>query len=53
MAILEYEPGAAFPGVIGRTAEEFTGTIHSVTVDVSGELIEDSEAELRAHMARQ
>jgi hypothetical protein len=22
MAILEYEPGAAFPGVIGRTAEE-------------------------------
>jgi hypothetical protein len=24
-----------------------------VTVDVSGELIEDSEAELRAHMARQ
>ena len=22
MAILEYEPGEAFPGVIGRTAEE-------------------------------
>ena len=22
MAILEYEPGAAFPGVIGRTADE-------------------------------
>ena len=22
MAILEYEPGAAFPGVIGRTTEE-------------------------------
>ena len=32
---------------------KFTGTIHSVTVDVSGELIEDSEAELRVHMARQ
>ena len=31
----------------------FTGTIHSVTVDVSGELIHDPEAELRAHMARQ
>ena len=31
----------------------FTGTIHSVTVDVSGKLIEDSEAELRVHMARQ
>ena len=31
----------------------FTGTIHSVTVDVSGKLIEDSEAELRMYMARQ
>ena len=32
---------------------KFTGTLHSVTVDVSGELIHDPEAELRAHMARQ
>ena len=24
MAVSEYEPGAAFPGVIGRTAEEST-----------------------------
>jgi arylsulfatase len=32
---------------------KFTGTIHSVTVDVSGELIHDPEAELRMHMARQ
>jgi arylsulfatase len=32
---------------------KFTGTIHSVTVDVSGELIHDDEAELRVHMARQ
>ena len=31
----------------------FTGSIHSVTVDVSGELIHDAEAELRMHMARQ
>jgi arylsulfatase A-like enzyme len=31
----------------------FTGTIHKVMVDVSGELIVDQEAELRAHMARQ
>jgi arylsulfatase A-like enzyme len=31
----------------------FTGTLHSVTLDVSGELIDDSEAELRAHLARQ
>jgi arylsulfatase len=31
----------------------FTGTIHTVTVDVSGELITDPEAEIRMHMARQ
>ncbi|TFD31202.1 arylsulfatase [Cryobacterium cryoconiti] len=31
----------------------FTGTIREVTVDVSGELLSDPEAELRAHMARQ
>jgi hypothetical protein len=31
----------------------FTGTIHSVTVDVSGELIKDTAAELRMAMARQ
>jgi arylsulfatase len=32
---------------------EFTGTIHSVTFDVSGDVIEDSEAEMRILMARQ
>ncbi|HII02612.1 TPA: arylsulfatase [Methanosarcinaceae archaeon] len=32
---------------------EFTGKIYSVTVDVSGELIEDKEAETRMVMARQ
>jgi len=32
---------------------KFTGTLHKVTIDVSGELIHDPEAELRAHMARQ
>jgi arylsulfatase A-like enzyme len=32
---------------------EFTGTIEHVTIDVSGELIVDSEAELRVHLARQ
>ena len=31
----------------------FTGTLHSVTLDVSGELIQDPEAELRMHLARQ
>ena len=31
----------------------FTGTIHTVTVDVSGELITDPEAEIRMHLARQ
>ena len=32
---------------------EFTGTIHSVTFDVSGDVIRDSEAEMRMIMARQ
>ncbi len=31
----------------------FTGTLHGVTVDVSGDLIHDPESELRMHMARQ
>ncbi|HET6989381.1 MAG TPA: arylsulfatase [Kribbella sp.] len=32
---------------------KFTGVLHKVTVDVSGDLIEDPESELQAHMARQ
>ncbi len=32
---------------------EFTGQIHNVTVDVSGQLIEDKDAEVRIAMARQ
>jgi len=32
---------------------KFTGRLETVVVDVSGELIVDSEAELRMHMARQ
>ena len=31
----------------------FTGTLHTVTVDVSGELIIDTESEMRMAMARQ
>jgi arylsulfatase len=31
----------------------FTAMINQVTVDVSGELIVDEEAELKMHMARQ
>jgi arylsulfatase len=31
----------------------FTGTLHKVTVDLSGELIQDKESELRVAMARQ
>jgi hypothetical protein len=31
----------------------FTGKIHTVTIDVSGELIQDDEAALIAVMARQ
>ena len=32
---------------------EYTGTLYNVTVDVSGELIKDTEAEMRMIMARQ
>ncbi len=32
---------------------EFTGTVHSVTFDVSGDVIKDEEAEMRAILARQ
>jgi arylsulfatase len=31
----------------------FSGTLHSVTMDVSGDLIQDTDAEMRAIMARQ
>ncbi|MCQ4083147.1 arylsulfatase [Streptomyces sp. RB6PN25] len=31
----------------------FTGTLHTVTVDLSGELITDVQTEIRMHMARQ
>jgi hypothetical protein len=31
----------------------FTGTLHTVTVDLSGEVITDSESEMRVAMARQ
>ena len=32
---------------------KFTGTLYSATVDVSGDLIKDSEAHMRIAMARQ
>ena len=36
-----------------RSPNPFTGTIHSVTIDVSGDLIEDDEATLKMIMAQQ
>jgi arylsulfatase len=36
-----------------QTPFEFTGTIHSVTFDLSGDVIKDEEAEMRMIMARQ
>jgi len=45
-------PGSAVTGDY-TSPFKFTGTIHEVTVDVSGELIHDSEADLRVAMARQ
>jgi hypothetical protein len=36
-----------------NTPFEFTGTVHSVTFDLSGDVIKDDEAEMRMIMARQ
>ena len=36
-----------------KTPFRFSGTLHKVTVDLSGELIHDPEAELKLHMVRQ
>jgi arylsulfatase len=36
-----------------RAPFRFTGTLHSVTVDVSGDLITDTESEIRTALARQ
>lgn len=36
-----------------RPPFRFTGTLHTVTIDLSGELITDADSEMRMHMARQ
>ena len=52
-----FNPGAltcgADPGSADKAPNRFTGTLHTVPVDLSGELIHDPEAELKLHMARQ
>lgn len=45
-------PGAPFAPFYDSPFE-FTGTVYSVTFDVSGDMIKDEEAEMRAIMARQ
>ena len=45
-------PGSAVVGDY-RAPFPFSGTLHTVTVDLSGDLISDSEAETRVAMARQ
>jgi arylsulfatase A-like enzyme len=48
-----YDFGAPVLEEVYQPPFTFTGTLHSVTVDVSGELIEDDEATLRRMMAQQ
>jgi len=48
VALNEYKSGTAFSRVMG-----LTGTINTVTIEVSGELIEDDEATMRRLMAHQ
>jgi arylsulfatase len=48
------DPGAAIiPDYQARAPFAFTGTLHTVTVDLSGDLITDTESEMRIAMARQ
>lgn len=88
MSLNEYQPGAAFPGIVDGTLVgqadfpvttpiafnpgglacgadrgsavtpdysapfAFTGILHAFTIDLSGDLITDSESEMRLAMAR-
>jgi arylsulfatase len=47
------DPGSPVTLEYYKAPFPFTGTLHSVTMDVSGDLIEDDEATMRAIMARQ
>jgi hypothetical protein len=54
----EFEPtGKPDPGspvtLDYRAPFPFTGTLHTVTLDLSGDLISDTEADMRIAMARQ
>ena len=48
-----YDFGAPVLESVYKPPFTFTGTIHSVTVDVAGDLIKDDEAEVRRIMAQQ
>jgi arylsulfatase A-like enzyme len=48
-----YDSGAPVAAHVYKPPFTFTGTIHDVVVDVSGELIEDEEATMRRLMAQQ
>ena len=52
-AHLRLEPGLVDHAPTTPARSRFTGTIHSVTIDVSGDLVTDTEAEMRVAMARQ
>jgi arylsulfatase len=46
------DPGAPV-GPFYNSPFEFTGTIYNVTIDVSGEVIKDDEADFKRLLARQ
>ena len=46
-------PGAPVSPEIGQPPFAFSGAIHNVTIDVTGDLIEDDELTMRRLMARQ
>jgi len=48
-----YDSGAPVLAGVYESPYPFTGTIHAVTIDVGGELIDDGEAALRRAMSQQ
>ncbi|MEO7202514.1 MAG: hypothetical protein ABI431_06785 [Candidatus Tumulicola sp.] len=54
MALKEYKPGPLMFAISGgQPPFTFTGTIYDVVIDVSGELIDDTEAQAKMILARQ
>ena len=52
VAVVHHHPGSAVTADY-QAPFRFTGTLRTVTVDLSGDLITDTDSEMRMAMARQ